>query len=66
MIYISTERSGFYETGIYRWRKNRMAQALNDEQLQELEMAITICLGGLELKKEYTEVSTKVIINTLQ
>lgn len=46
--------------------KNRMAQVLNDEQLQELEMAITICLGGLELKKEHTEVSTKVIINTLQ
>lgn len=43
--------------------KNRMAQVLNDEQLQELEMAITICLGGLELKKEHTEVSTEVIDN---
>lgn len=43
--------------------KMRMAGILNEEQLQELEMAITISLGGLQLQKECTEVSTEVIDN---
>lgn len=43
--------------------KMRMAGILNEEQLQELEMAITISLGGLQLQKACTEVSTEVIDN---
>lgn len=43
--------------------KMRMAGILNEEQLQELEMAIRISLGGLQLQKECAEVSTEVIDN---
>lgn len=43
--------------------KEKMADILNEAQLQELEMAITICLGGLELRKECTAISTEVIDN---
>lgn len=43
--------------------KNRLVHALNESQMKELEMAITICLGGLQLQKECTELSTQVVDN---
>lgn len=43
--------------------KNRLVHVLDESQMQELEMAITICLGGLQLQKECTELSTQVVDN---
>ena len=43
--------------------KTRMAHILDEAQLQELQMALSICLGGIELQKECTEVSVEVIDN---
>lgn len=43
--------------------KNRLVHVLDESQMQELEMAITICLDGLQLQKECTELSTEVIDN---
>ena len=43
--------------------KNRLVHVLEESQRQELEMAITICLDGLQLQKECTELSTEVVNN---
>lgn len=43
--------------------KLRMSSTLNDQQMTELQMALSICLQGIELKKECTELSTEVIDN---
>ena len=43
--------------------KNRLVHVLEESQMQELEMAITICLDGLQLQKECTELSTEVVNN---
>lgn len=43
--------------------KNRMMHVLDESQMQELEMAIVICLSGIQLQKECAEVSTEVIDN---
>lgn len=43
--------------------KNRLVHVLDENQMQELEMAIALCLGGIHLQKECTEVSTEVIDN---
>ena len=43
--------------------KNRLVHVLDESQMQELEMAITICLDGLQLQKECTELSTQVVDN---
>lgn len=43
--------------------KLRMCNILDDRQMVELQMALSICLQGIELKKECTELSTEVIDN---
>ena len=43
--------------------KNRLVHVLEESQMQELEMAITICLDVLQLQKECTELSTEVVNN---
>ena len=43
--------------------KNRLVHIMDESQMQELEMAIIICLDGLELQKECTELSTEVVNN---
>ena len=43
--------------------KNRLVHVLEESQMQELEMAITICLDGLQLQKECMELSTEVVNN---
>lgn len=43
--------------------KLRMVDVLDDNQLQELQMALMICLNGIELRKECTELSTEVVNN---
>ena len=43
--------------------KNRLVHVLEESQMQELEMAITICLDGLQLQKECTELSAEVVNN---
>lgn len=43
--------------------KNRLVHVLDESQMQELEMAIIICLDGLQLQKECTELSTEVVNN---
>ena len=43
--------------------KSRLIHVLDESQMQELEMAITICFDGLQLQKECTELSTNVVDN---
>lgn len=43
--------------------KNRMIGILDQGQMQELEMAIIICLNGIQMQRETTELSTEVVDN---
>ena len=43
--------------------KSRLVHVLDECQMQEVEMVLSLCLGGVILQKECTEVSTKVIDN---
>ena len=41
----------------------RMSGILQTDQLQELKMAMIICMEGYEIQKEHTELSTEVVGN---
>ena len=41
----------------------RMMEVLDQAQLQALKLAMTICMEGLEIRKEQTELSTDVMDN---
>lgn len=43
--------------------KSRLVHVLDDCQMQEVEMVLSLCLGGVILQKECTEVSSEVIDN---
>ena len=41
----------------------RMMKLLDQTQMQALKMAMMICMEGLEIRKEQTELSTEVVDN---
>ena len=43
--------------------KRKMVAVLDEVQLQELEMVLVLCLGGVQIQKECTELSVEVVDN---